>query len=115
MSVDRLTNLSVVAKAAVLLNCLILIPGNLGNGTLGQMPATRLQITLFPSHYFVLHFCARIKAAVTLTSIQTAPRSVPVMGRVILGAAQALVGAKVRYTGVDPSHGGEKNDPGGVW
>lgn len=51
MSVYRLTKLSVVARAAVPLNCLILIPGNLGNGTLGQMPATRLQIKFFPSHY----------------------------------------------------------------
>lgn len=51
----------------------------------------------------------------TLISIQTAPRSVPVMGSAILGAALALVGAKVLYTSVDPSHGGEKNDPVGVW
>lgn len=115
MSVDRLTNLSDVAKAAAPLNCPILIPGNLGNGTLGQMPATRLQIKLFPSHYLVLHLCARIKATVTLTSIQTAPRSILVMGGAILDAAQALVGAKVLYTGVDSSHGGEKNDPVGVW
>lgn len=49
MSVDRLTNLSGVAKAAVPLNCLILILGNAGNGTLGWMPATRLQIKLVPS------------------------------------------------------------------
>lgn len=115
MSVDRLTDLSVVAKAAVPLNCLILIPGNLGNGTLGQTPATRFQIKLSPSRYLILRFCARIKATVTLASIQTAPRSIPVMGGAMLDAAQALVGAKVLYTGVDSSHGGEKNDPVGVW
>lgn len=49
MSVDRLTNLFGVAKAAVPLSCLTLIPGNVGNGTLGWVPATRLQIKLVPS------------------------------------------------------------------
>lgn len=59
MSVDRLMNLSIVAKAAVPLNCLILIPGNLGNGTLGQMPATRLQIKPFPLLLFSLAFLCK--------------------------------------------------------
>lgn len=93
------------------LYCLILIPGSLGNGTLGQMPATGLQIQLFPSHYLGLHFCARIKATVTLASAQTAPRSVPVTGSAIPGAAPALLGAEVLYAGVDPFQGGKGEWP----
>ena len=50
----------------------------------------------------------------TLTGIQTAPRGIPVTGSVILGTAPALVGARVLYTSIDPSHG-EENDPVGVW
>lgn len=51
----------------------------------------------------------------TLTNTQRAPRSTPAMGSASLGAAEALLGAKVLHAGVDPSHGRGKDDPVGVW